>query len=173
MPEEAVTNFGKQVKMKRPGQPAEFATAYVMLAVPLSSYLSGATMAVTGGNQFCERRRLNHPRPHGSAPIGPGCSRISCPERESVSPLPCHYGFLQSPRDVRLGRAPGNYMRLSRGAKTARDVGLGRDSHPIQVTTAKVAPFLLFDAIVCHAATSGNVSHLGRDQFAPCRRGLQ
>jgi len=49
MPEEAVENFGKQVPMKRPGQPAELATAYVMLADPLSSYVSGATIAVTGG----------------------------------------------------------------------------------------------------------------------------
>ena len=35
--------------MKRPGQPAELATAYVMLADPLSSYTSGATIAVNGG----------------------------------------------------------------------------------------------------------------------------
>ncbi|OQP84956.1 NAD(P)-dependent oxidoreductase [Rhizobium rhizosphaerae] len=49
MPAEKVSNFGKQVPMKRPGQPAELATAYVMLADPLSSYVSGATIAVTGG----------------------------------------------------------------------------------------------------------------------------
>jgi len=49
MPEDAVANFGKQVPMKRPGQPAELATTYVMLADPLSSYVSGATIAVTGG----------------------------------------------------------------------------------------------------------------------------
>jgi NAD(P)-dependent dehydrogenase (short-subunit alcohol dehydrogenase family) len=49
LPGEAVENFGKQVPMKRPGQPAELATAYVMLADPLSSYVSGATIAVTGG----------------------------------------------------------------------------------------------------------------------------
>lgn len=46
---DAVANFGLQVPMKRPGQPAEVATAYVMLADPLSSYVSGATIAVTGG----------------------------------------------------------------------------------------------------------------------------
>ncbi len=40
MPEDAVKTFGKQVPMKRPGQPAELATAYVMLADPLSSYTS-------------------------------------------------------------------------------------------------------------------------------------
>jgi len=50
LPEKAVANFGNQVPMKRPGQPAELATAYVMLADPLSSYVSGATIAVTGGN---------------------------------------------------------------------------------------------------------------------------
>ena len=49
MSAERVSNFGKQVPMKRPGQPAELATAYVMLADPLSSYVSGATIAVTGG----------------------------------------------------------------------------------------------------------------------------
>jgi NAD(P)-dependent dehydrogenase (short-subunit alcohol dehydrogenase family) len=52
MPEDAVENFGKQVPMKRPAQPAELATAYVMLADPLSSYVSGATIAVTGGRPF-------------------------------------------------------------------------------------------------------------------------
>ncbi|WP_186420112.1 SDR family oxidoreductase [Bosea sp. CS1GBMeth4] len=46
---ESVTNFGKQVPMQRPGQPAELQTTYVMLADPLSSYVSGATVAVTGG----------------------------------------------------------------------------------------------------------------------------
>lgn len=49
LPEEAVENFGSQVPLKRPGQPAELQTAYVMLADPLSSYVSGATIAVTGG----------------------------------------------------------------------------------------------------------------------------
>lgn len=49
LPQDAVAHFGKQVPMKRPGQPAELATAYVMLADPLSSYISGATVAVTGG----------------------------------------------------------------------------------------------------------------------------
>ncbi|WP_028003031.1 SDR family oxidoreductase [Sinorhizobium meliloti] len=52
MPEDTVANFGKQVPMKRPGQPVELATAYVMLADPMSSYVSGATIAVTGGKPF-------------------------------------------------------------------------------------------------------------------------
>jgi len=49
MQAENVRNFGKQVPMQRPDQTAKLATAYVMLADPLSSYVSGATIAVTGG----------------------------------------------------------------------------------------------------------------------------
>lgn len=52
MPEESVKNFGKQVPMQRAGQPAELASAYVMLADPRSSYTSGTTVAVTGGKPF-------------------------------------------------------------------------------------------------------------------------
>jgi NAD(P)-dependent dehydrogenase (short-subunit alcohol dehydrogenase family) len=52
MPEDAVKNFGKQVPLQRAGQPAELASAYVMLADPLSSYTSGTTVAVTGGKPF-------------------------------------------------------------------------------------------------------------------------
>ncbi|MCO5129940.1 MAG: SDR family oxidoreductase [Xanthobacteraceae bacterium] len=52
MPPDAVRTFGKNTPMKRAGQPAELATAYVMLADPLSSYVSGATVAVTGGRPF-------------------------------------------------------------------------------------------------------------------------
>ena len=49
MPAEKVRNFGEQVPMKRPAQPAELAAAYVMLASDDASYVSGATIAVTGG----------------------------------------------------------------------------------------------------------------------------
>jgi NAD(P)-dependent dehydrogenase (short-subunit alcohol dehydrogenase family) len=49
MSEERVRQFGNQVPMKRPGQPAELATTYVMLADPLSSYVSGTMIGVTGG----------------------------------------------------------------------------------------------------------------------------
>jgi NAD(P)-dependent dehydrogenase (short-subunit alcohol dehydrogenase family) len=49
MPPEKVENFGQQVPMKRPGQPAELAAVYVMLASDEASYVSGATIAVTGG----------------------------------------------------------------------------------------------------------------------------
>jgi NAD(P)-dependent dehydrogenase (short-subunit alcohol dehydrogenase family) len=52
MSEEAVKNFGKQTPLGRAGQPAELATAYVMLADPLSTYTSGTTVAVTGGKSF-------------------------------------------------------------------------------------------------------------------------
>jgi NAD(P)-dependent dehydrogenase (short-subunit alcohol dehydrogenase family) len=52
MPAEAVETFRKQVPIKRAGQPVELATSYVMLADPLSSYVSGATIAVTGGKPF-------------------------------------------------------------------------------------------------------------------------
>jgi NAD(P)-dependent dehydrogenase (short-subunit alcohol dehydrogenase family) len=37
------------VSMKRPGQPKELAPVYVMLATDEASYVSGATVAVTGG----------------------------------------------------------------------------------------------------------------------------
>jgi NAD(P)-dependent dehydrogenase (short-subunit alcohol dehydrogenase family) len=49
MPEEKVKDFGKQVPMQRPGQPVELAAVYVMLASDEASYVSGATVAVTGG----------------------------------------------------------------------------------------------------------------------------
>lgn len=49
MPPEKVKDFGKQVPMQRPGQPKELAPVYVMLASDEASYVSGATVAVTGG----------------------------------------------------------------------------------------------------------------------------
>jgi NAD(P)-dependent dehydrogenase (short-subunit alcohol dehydrogenase family) len=49
MPKEQVQSFGKEVPMQRPGQPAELAPVYVLLASNESSYVSGATIAVTGG----------------------------------------------------------------------------------------------------------------------------
>ena len=49
MPAGKVKDFGAQVPMKRPGQPSELAPAYVMLASDEASYISGATIAVTGG----------------------------------------------------------------------------------------------------------------------------
>ncbi|WP_414148321.1 glucose 1-dehydrogenase [Erwinia sp. BNK-24-b] len=49
MPTEQVKNFGSEVPLQRAGQPAELAPAYVMLASDEASYISGATIAVTGG----------------------------------------------------------------------------------------------------------------------------
>lgn len=49
MPEERVESFGQQVPMNRPGQPAELAPVYVLLASDEASYVSGARVAVTGG----------------------------------------------------------------------------------------------------------------------------
>ena len=49
MPPEAVASFGEQVPLGRPGQPAEVAHAYVLLASDDASYMSGSTIAVTGG----------------------------------------------------------------------------------------------------------------------------
>jgi NAD(P)-dependent dehydrogenase (short-subunit alcohol dehydrogenase family) len=49
MPPQKVEHFGEQVPMKRPAQPKELAPVYVMLASNEASYVSGATVAVTGG----------------------------------------------------------------------------------------------------------------------------
>jgi len=49
MPAEQVEEFGKQSPLGRPGQPAELAPVYVLLASDDGSYVSGARVAVTGG----------------------------------------------------------------------------------------------------------------------------
>jgi len=49
MPPEKVAHFGEQVPMGRPAQPRELAPVYVLLASAEASYVSGATIAVTGG----------------------------------------------------------------------------------------------------------------------------
>lgn len=49
MPEEKVKNFGQDVPLKRAGQPAELAPAYVLLASNDSSYMTSSTIQVTGG----------------------------------------------------------------------------------------------------------------------------
>lgn len=49
MPEEKVAAFGENVPLGRPGQPAELAPVYVLLASDEASYVSGARVAVTGG----------------------------------------------------------------------------------------------------------------------------
>ena len=52
MPPETVKEFGKTYPIGRPAQPAELAPVYVMLASDEASYVSGATVAVTGGKPF-------------------------------------------------------------------------------------------------------------------------
>lgn len=49
MSQDSVRTFGSQVPFNRPGQPAELASAYVMLAAEESSYTSGALITVAGG----------------------------------------------------------------------------------------------------------------------------
>lgn len=49
MPGENVEQFGTSVPLSRPGQPAEVAPVYVLLASDEASYISGARIAVTGG----------------------------------------------------------------------------------------------------------------------------
>jgi NAD(P)-dependent dehydrogenase (short-subunit alcohol dehydrogenase family) len=49
MPAEKVTNFGKNTPLGRPGQPAELAATYVLLASDESSYTTGALYEITGG----------------------------------------------------------------------------------------------------------------------------
>jgi NAD(P)-dependent dehydrogenase (short-subunit alcohol dehydrogenase family) len=49
MPPERVEKFGSDTPLGRPGQPAELAPVYVLLASDDGSYISGARVAVTGG----------------------------------------------------------------------------------------------------------------------------
>ena len=49
MPPEQVKEFGASYPIGRPAQPRELAPPYVMLASDEASYISGATIAVTGG----------------------------------------------------------------------------------------------------------------------------
>jgi hypothetical protein len=49
MPPEKVEGFGSNTPLGRPGQPAELAPVYVLLASDEASYISGARVAVTGG----------------------------------------------------------------------------------------------------------------------------
>lgn len=49
MPAEKVKNFGGDTPLKRAGQPAELAGAYVLLASNDSSYITASTIQVTGG----------------------------------------------------------------------------------------------------------------------------
>jgi NAD(P)-dependent dehydrogenase (short-subunit alcohol dehydrogenase family) len=51
-PQEKVMRFGAEVPMKRPGQPAELAPIYVLLASQESSFVTGEIYGVTGGNHL-------------------------------------------------------------------------------------------------------------------------
>jgi NAD(P)-dependent dehydrogenase (short-subunit alcohol dehydrogenase family) len=51
-PEENIPDFGSEVPMKRPGQPAELASVYVLLASQESSFVTGEVYGVTGGNHL-------------------------------------------------------------------------------------------------------------------------
>lgn len=52
MPPDEVESFGQSTPMGRPAQPVDLVSTYVMLAEPLSAYVSGATVSVTGGTPF-------------------------------------------------------------------------------------------------------------------------
>jgi NAD(P)-dependent dehydrogenase (short-subunit alcohol dehydrogenase family) len=52
MPKEKVENFGKDDMFQRPAQPAEMAPAFVFLATPDSSYITGSVMDLTGGRML-------------------------------------------------------------------------------------------------------------------------
>ncbi len=49
-PPDAIPKFGAGSPLGRPGQPAELASTYVLLASQESSYITGETFGVTGGN---------------------------------------------------------------------------------------------------------------------------
>lgn len=49
-PQDKIVEFGSEVPMKRPGQPAECAPIYVFLATQESSFITGEVFGVTGGN---------------------------------------------------------------------------------------------------------------------------
>lgn len=51
-PQEKLVEFGKNVPLKRPGQPVECAPLYVLLASQEASFVTGETYGVTGGNSL-------------------------------------------------------------------------------------------------------------------------
>lgn len=51
-PQEKIPDFGSMVPLKRPGQPAECAPIYVLLASQESSFVTGEVYGVTGGNHL-------------------------------------------------------------------------------------------------------------------------
>lgn len=51
-PQSVIANFGNTSQIGRPGQPAEIAPLYVLLATSESTYLTGQIMGATGGDGF-------------------------------------------------------------------------------------------------------------------------
>ncbi len=51
-PQEKLVEFGSDVPLGRPGQPAELAPSYVFLASQESSYITAEVIGVTGGNHL-------------------------------------------------------------------------------------------------------------------------
>jgi NAD(P)-dependent dehydrogenase (short-subunit alcohol dehydrogenase family) len=51
-PQDKIEKFGTEAPMKRPGQPAELAPIYVLLASQESSFVTGEVYGVTGGNHL-------------------------------------------------------------------------------------------------------------------------
>ena len=51
-PQEKIPDFGSTVPLGRPGQPAELAPVYVLLASQESSFVTGEVYGVTGGNHL-------------------------------------------------------------------------------------------------------------------------
>lgn len=49
MPQEQFRNFGADTPLKRPGQPAELAPTYVLLASSEASYVTGEVFGNVGG----------------------------------------------------------------------------------------------------------------------------
>ena len=47
-----LSKFGADTPLGRPAQPAELAPAFVFLASPAASYITGAVIPVTGGEFF-------------------------------------------------------------------------------------------------------------------------
>jgi NAD(P)-dependent dehydrogenase (short-subunit alcohol dehydrogenase family) len=51
-PQDKIVTFGTEAPMQRPGQPAELAPIYVLLASQESSFVTGEVYGVTGGNHL-------------------------------------------------------------------------------------------------------------------------
>lgn len=51
-PQDKIEKFGSEAPMTRPGQPAELAPVYVLLASQESSFITGEVYGVTGGNHL-------------------------------------------------------------------------------------------------------------------------